>query len=467
MVAYSIYIVDDEQSLAKGIALGLPNDYQTKSFTTAETALESIAKNPPDLVLLDIGLPGMSGIEALREVKKDYPDIVVVMITAFEDIKTVISAMRLGAYDYVVKPIQMDTLEVTVKNGLESIRLRKEVQALQEKYLKENLPFFIGESKVIQDVMEYLENVAKSPDTPILVLGESGTGKELIASAIHFRSPNFKGPLVPVNCAAIPKDLLESELFGYEKGAFSGAKSTGKKGLIEQAADGTLFLDEIGDLDLDAQAKLLRFLESGEFYKVGGTRKVHVQTRVVSATNKDLMKMIDDGSFREDLYFRIGVVKLEVPALNERPEDILPIAKHFLMEFSNKFGKSFSGITSEAKQALQHIQWRGNVRELKNIIERATLIAKGPELTLQDLGIQEVHPAHQPIQKQEQKHLPDKPNPAVSQAGIDLPSLLESIEKQYIEEALRITDSNETKAAKLLHFKYSTLRYRRRILNIP
>ncbi|MCP3888917.1 MAG: sigma-54-dependent Fis family transcriptional regulator [Desulfobulbaceae bacterium] len=467
MVAYSIYIVDDERSLAKGIALGLPKEYQTRAFTTAETALESIAKNSPDLVLLDIGLPGMNGIEALQAIKKDFPDIVVVMITAFEDIKTVISAMRLGAYDYVVKPIQMDTLEVTVKNALESIRLRKEVQALQEKYLKENLPFFIGESKVIQDVMEYIENVAKSPDTPIIVLGESGTGKELIASAIHFRSPNFKGALVPVNCAAIPKDLLESELFGYEKGAFSGAKSTGKKGLIEQAADGTLFLDEIGDLDLDAQAKLLRFLESGEFYKVGGTRKVHVQTRVVSATNKDLMKMIDDGAFREDLYFRIGVVRLEVPSLNERPEDILPIAKHFLMEFSEKFGKAFSGITSEAKQALQLIQWRGNVRELKNIIERATLIAKGPELTLQDLGIQEAHSAHQPTLKQEQKHLPDKLNPAVSQAGIDLPSLLESIEKQYIEEALRVTDSNETKAAKLLHFKYSTLRYRRRILNIP
>ena len=461
MVTYSIYIVDDEQSLARGIALSLSKDYRTMSFTTAETALQAMAKNSPDLVLLDIGLPGMNGVEALRRIKKDYPEIVVIMITAFEDIKTVISAMRLGAYDYIVKPIQMDSLEITVNNALESIRLRKEVHALQEKYLTENLPFFVGESKVIQEVMQYIENVAKSPDTPILVLGESGTGKELIASAIHFRSPNFKGPLIPVNCAAIPKDLLESELFGYERGAFSGAKSTGKKGLIEQAAGGTLFLDEIGDLDVGAQAKLLRFLESGEFYKVGGTKTVHVQTRVVSATNKDLVKMIDDGSFREDLYFRIGVVKLEVPSLNDRPEDILPIAKHFLMEFSSKFGKSFSGLTPEAERALLRFHWRGNVRELKNIIERAALIGKGPELTLLDLGIQEADRAD------EQKHLPGELTPAISQTGIDLPSLLESLERRYIEEALRITKTNETKAAELLHLKYSTFRYRRRILNIP
>lgn len=460
MLTYSIYIVDDEESLAKGIALGLPKDYRSRFFTTAESALESMQEDPPDLVLLDIGLPGINGVEALGIMKKEYPDTVVIMITAFEDIKTVIAAMRLGAYDYVVKPIQMDSLELTVKNALESIRLRKEVQALQEKYLQENLPFFIGESKVIQDVMQYIDDVAKSPDTPILVLGESGTGKELIASSIHFRSPNFQGPLITVNCAAIPKDLLESELFGYEKGAFSGATQSGKKGLVEQAAGGTLFLDEIGDLSLDAQAKLLRFLESGEFYKVGGTKKKQIQTRVVSATNKDLQKMIDDGSFREDLYFRIGVVRLEVPSLNKRPEDVLPIAKHFLMGFSEKFGKPIVGITAEAEQALEHIEWRGNVRELRNIIERASLLAKGPELTLEDLGPIKLNPA---LGSQQ---LPDKSSPAISQDGIDLPARLESIEKQYIEEALRMTEGNETKAAQLLSYKYSTLRYRRRMLNI-
>lgn len=461
MIVYSIYIIDDEQALAKGIALNLQKDYRTKSFTTAEDALKSMQTDTPDMVLLDIGLPGMNGVDALGIIKKEYPDVLVIMITAFEDINTVISAMRLGAYDYVVKPLQIDKLEVIIKNGLESVRLKKEVQALQEEYLRENLPFFIGQSKAIENVIKYIKCISQSPDTPILILGESGTGKELIASAIHYRSPNFLGSLVPVNCAAIHKDLLESELFGYEKGAFSGAKPSGKKGLIEQAAGGTLFLDEIGDLSLDAQAKLLRFLESGDFYKVGGIQKVHVQTRVVSATNKDLGKMIATGTFREDLYFRIGVIKLEVPSLNKRPEDILPIAKHFLVEFSKKFGKAFVGITPQAQRALQNIQWRGNVRELKNIIERATLMAKGPELTLADLEIQEPRSSH------EQKHFSGLYPVKLTEAGINLPALLVAIEKQYIEDALKITKANETNAAKLLHLKYSTLRYRRRLLNIP
>lgn len=461
MPKYTIYIVDDEQALARGIALGLPKEYIVKCFTSAEPALESWDEIPPDLVLLDIGLPGMSGIEALFEMKKKKPDVVVIMITAFEDVQTVISAMQHGAYDYVVKPIQMDSLELNIKNALDGIRLRKEVHELQEKYLKENMPFFIGESKAIQDVMHYIEKVAKSPDTPILILGESGTGKELIAKAIHFRSPHFQGPLIPVNCAAIPKDLLESELFGYEKGAFSGAHPGGKKGLIQLAEGGTLFLDEIGDLDQDAQAKLLRFLESGEFYKVGAPQKIQVQTRIIAATNKNLMAMIDEGSFREDLYYRIGVVTLEVPSLNQHSEDIVPIAKHFLMEFSQKFGKTFKGITSEAEQALQEYKWRGNVRELRNLIERAVLVANGPILSLKDLGI------GTRSRDREDCDSADAPDPAILAKGVDLPLVMQSLEKKYIEAALKISNGNETNAARLLNINYSTLRYRRRKLNIP
>jgi len=248
MIPYSIYIVDDEEIIRDGVTMALEADYQVDAFSTAEDAMEAIKHNPPDLVLLDIGLPGMDGIEALEKIKDLYPDILIIMITAYEDINTVIAAMKLGAYDYVVKPIQMDGLEVTIRNALETIRLRKDVQALQENYLKENLPCFIAESNAIQDVMEFIGMVAKSPDTPILIIGETGTGKELIANAIHYRSPNFKGPFMTVNCAAIPKDLIESELFGYEKGAFSGASASGKKGLIEEATNGTLFLDEVGDL---------------------------------------------------------------------------------------------------------------------------------------------------------------------------------------------------------------------------
>ncbi|MGD8985530.1 MAG: sigma-54 dependent transcriptional regulator [Desulfobacteraceae bacterium] len=461
MIQYSIYIVDDEETIREGVTMALEADYQVKAFATAEIAIDAMKEHPPDLVLLDIGLPGMDGIEALGKIKDLYTDILIIMITAYEDINTVISAMKLGAYDYVVKPLHMDALEVTVRNALEAIRLRKEVQTLQEKYLKENLPCFIGESNAIQDVMEFIAMVAKSPDTPILIIGETGTGKELIAHAVHYRSPNFKGPFMTVNCAAIPKDLIESELFGYEKGAFSGARASGKKGLIEEAANGTLFLDEVGDLSLEAQAKLLRFLEGGEFYRVGGTKKLHIQTRVISATNKELDSMIEEDSFRKDLYFRLGVVKVQVPSLNERRDDIIPIAKHYLLEFSDKFGKIFTGISQQAESALMAYNWTGHVRELKNLIERGVLTGKGPEVTIRDLAIEG------PDKARTQKQAKDGfAFPPLSETGIDLASTQESLEKYYFEEALRMAEGNESKAAKLLNMNHHTFRYRRKKLQI-
>ena len=459
MIQYSIYIVDDEESIREGVAMALEAQYKISVFSTAETAIDAIKANFPDLVLLDIGLPGMNGIEALREIKNLSPDVIVIMITAYEDIASVISAMKLGAYDYVVKPIHMDGLEMTVRNAFETIRLRKEVQLLQERYLRENLPCFIGQSNAIQDVMAFIKMVAKSPDTPILILGETGTGKELIASAIHYRSPNFKGPFIPVNCAAIPKDLVESELFGYEKGAFSGAGALGKKGLIEEAANGTLFLDEIGDLSLEAQAKLLRFLETGQFYRVGGTKKLQIETRIVSATNKDLDRIIEKGLFRIDLYFRIGVIKVQVPSLNERRGDIMPLAKHFLIEFSNKFGKVFTGVSANAENALITYNWTGHVRELKNLIERGVLLGKGPILEVEDLGLIKTFGSDTPKKATDEIVFP--PLPA---QGIDLASTQESLEKYYIGEAFRMAEGNESKAAKLLNMNHHTFRYRRKKL---
>lgn len=441
--------------------MALEADYSVKAFATAETAIDAIKKNLPDLVLLDIGLPGMNGIEALGLIKDLSPDILVIMITAYEDIKNVISSMKLGAYDYVVKPLHMDALEVTIGNALESIRLRKEVQSLHEKYLKENLPCFVGESDAIQGVMEFIGTVAKSPDTPILIIGETGTGKELLASAIHYRSPNFKGPFMTVNCAAIPKDLIESELFGYEKGAFSGAGPSGKNGLIEQAENGTLFLDEVGDLAMEAQAKLLRFLEMGEFYRVGGTKKLRIQTRVVSATNKNLQGMIEKGRFRKDLYYRLGVIEVKVPSLNERRDDILPIARHFLYEFSHKFEKTFTGISARAENALREHLWTGNVRELKNTIERGVLTGKGPELGVKDLGIGGQYETETPGQAKDDTVFPPLPD-----KGIDFSSIQESLEKHYIKEALKIAEGNESKAAALLNINHHTFRYRRKKLLI-
>ncbi|OEU64883.1 MAG: Fis family transcriptional regulator, partial [Desulfobacterales bacterium PC51MH44] len=317
MISFTIFIVDDEQLVREGISLALRKYYRVEAFSSAEAAIESMPSNIPDMVLLDVGLPGMSGMQALEKIKQIHPDMIVIMITAFEDVSTVVEAMKIGAYDYVVKPVQMDALLVTMRNALDAVSMRKEIQVLHEKYLKENLPCFIGESNVIQDVMDIVKKVARSPATPILIQGETGTGKELIARAIHYRSPNFKGPMIAVNCASIPKELIESELFGYEKGAFTGAAKGGKAGLVEKANNGTLFLDEIGDLSLEAQAKLLRFLEEGEFYRVGGTRKQKIRTRVVSATNKDLLQMIEGERCRPDLYHRIAVIKIEVPALNQ------------------------------------------------------------------------------------------------------------------------------------------------------
>ena len=459
MVRFSLVLIDDEKTIRDGINMAFASEYDVRTFASAEEALKGIGTAPPDLVLLDIGLPGMNGIEALERIKDIYPDTVVIMITAYEDVKTVISAMKLGAYDYVLKPIIMAGLRVTIQNALETIRLRKEVRLLQEDHLKEHMPFFVAQSNEIQGIMDFISRAASSPDTPILILGETGTGKELIARTIHYRSPNAQGPFLTLNCAAIPKDLIESELFGYEKGAFSGAGTSGKRGLIEEAAEGTLFLDEVGDMGLEAQAKLLRFLEDGEFYRVGSTKKRHIRTRIVSATNKDLPCLTEQGLFRNDLYFRLGVVTVNIPSLNERTDDILPLAQHFLVQYSVKFQKKFTGISAEAQKALQEHHWIGNVRELKNLIERGVLLGRGPDLKPEDMGLRMyVHDAKQtPLNDS----FPGE-DPVIPPEGIDLMAAVKEYERRYIRAALKYAQGNESKAARLLHMNHYTLRYQRK-----
>ncbi len=455
VISYSIHIIDDDPDLREVLTVALETKYEVKPFATATSGIDALRDDPPDLILLDIGLPDISGIDALREIKKLQPNALVIMVTASNDINTAISSMKLGASDYLIKPINLDALEASVQNALEKIRLRKEVQVLQEKYLKENIPCFVGESDAIQDVMHFVDKVAKAHDTPVLILGETGTGKELIASAIHYKSPNFNGPFVTLNCSAIPKDLIESELFGYEKGAFTGAKAAGKKGLVEQASDGTLFLDEVGDLSLEAQAKLLRFLEEGEYYRVGGTRKLQIHTRVVSATNKDLDAMVEKDMFRRDLYYRLAVIKVEIPSLNKRRDDIVPIASHFLSEFSQKHGRSFRGFSTETEAILKNYSWRGNIRELRNLVERGILVGNGPELTAQDLGLDRSNRDGDPPIVESDTGVPQLP-----EEGLDL----QALEEHYIREALRKAGGNETRAAKLLKMSYYSFRYRRKKL---
>ena len=453
MIDYTIYVIDDEEIIRTGIASELEDDYKVHSFETAEDALDRFWEQTPDLILLDIGLPGMNGTQALREFKNAKQDVLVIMITAYEDINLVIDCMKNGAYDYIVKPIHMEALEVNITNALETIRLRKEIEKLQEQQIRENLPCFIGESQAIHDIMEYIEMVAKSPDTPILIMGDTGTGKELIAATIHHKSPNFKGPLVTVNCAAIPKELLESELFGYEKGAFSGANPSGKRGLIEAADGGTLFLDEVGDLDLDAQAKLLRFMESGEFYKVGSEIKRIIKTRVVSATNKNLDEMIHKNTFRKDLYFRLGVIKINVPSLDERSEDTILLAMYFLQIFNDKFGKKITCISDKAIELLKLYIWSGNVRELKNMMERAVLTAQGNHLTETDLGLDKIE------RGRVMESIDDTRFPPLPPTGVDLTEIRNSLDKFYFTQAMKMAKGNETRAAKLLNIKHHTFRY--------
>jgi DNA-binding NtrC family response regulator len=459
-IRYHLLVVDDEPTIREGIKLALGDDYRVTSFANAEDALASLEKASPDLVLLDIGLPGMDGIEALAQIKRYNPHILVIMITAYEDFDSVIRSMKRGAHDYVVKPLQMDQLELTIGNALETIRLRKEVQTLQARCLKENMPLFIGESNAIQEVMDLIQRVARSADTPILIEGETGTGKELMASAIHYHSPLFKGPFVAVNCAAIPKELVESELFGYRGGAFSGARESGKTGLVETAHNGTLFLDEIGDLSPEAQAKLLRFLESGVFYRVGETKSTQVAVRIVSATNRDLSRMMADGLFRKDLYFRLGVIKIEAPSLQDRPDDILPLAKHYLAHFNTKFKTCFRGFSPEAKQALRHHRWTGNVRELKNLIEKATLTGRRPELTPQDLGLEDATDSTTCDPSTWLQRLPSLPP-----TGMDFQKTLEQIERHFFDQALQLSQANESQAARLLGLNHHTFRYRHRKLS--
>jgi len=455
MIKYTIAIVDDEESIRDSLDMVLSPNYTIRLYEDAETFLDSLAKGAPDLVLMDIGLPVMNGIDALGLLKIDHPEVPVIMVTAFEDISMVIQSMKGGAFDFILKPINPDIMELTIQKAVDSIALVKEVHLLQEKFLRENEPCFIGESKNIENVMDFVNMVSKSPDTPIMILGETGTGKELIAKAIHARSPVFQGPFIAVNCSAFPEDLIESELFGYEAGAFSGARPQGKRGFIEEAHQGTLFLDEVADMSPAGQAKLLRFLESGEFYKVGGTRKQQVRTRVVSATNKNINDLVDQEKFRRDLYFRLCVVKADIPSLNQRPDDVLPLAKHFLHEFNLKFKKDLKGFSEEAVGLLLAHNFTGNVRELKNIIERSVLVARTGLVSVADLGLGNRTTTLSPkTPSGETKSI------RIPEQGVHLGDILSGIERQYMALAVEQAGGNESRAAKLLNMNHHTFRYR-------
>ena len=448
MASQTILIVDDDRLLQNALHAILSERYSPLVAGSGEEALQVLRTSPVDLVLLDIRLPGMDGIETLRQLKAIDKDLLVIMMTAYEDIQTVITSIKAGAFDYLVKPLEMEMLELVITKALDTLRLKKEVEELRLGHLRRFDPEqVIGESEAMRQVLRFAGKVAQSPDTTVLLEGESGVGKEVIARMIHHLSHRRGKPFVGINCGAISRELLESELFGYEKGTFTGGLNEGKKGKIEMADGGTLLLDEISELLPEAQVKLLRFLEEREFYPVGGTRKKKVDVRIVAATNKGLDSQVRDGLFREDLFFRLNVARITLPPLRARQDDIVPLTRLFMTKFNHKFGKNFHTITPGAEAILTRHPWRGNIRELKNTVERVILLEDGSRILAEHLSF---------LGAAWLSTAPDDQQLRLPPEGLQLDQLI----KQLLLQALAMSGGNKTNAAKLLGISRPTLIYR-------
>ena len=448
-----ILIIDDEASMREFLEiLMFKEGYTCASVPSAEAAFDELKDNEYDLVLTDLKMPKANGIDVLMFVKEHWPKTQVVVMTAFSTTDTAIEAMRLGAYDYISKPFKVDSIKVILEKALERRALSLEVGRLkgelQQKYSFHNI---IGNSSAIRQVFEMIRRVSHSR-TSVLVSGESGTGKELVAKAIHYNSTRKDEAFVVVNCGAIPDNLMESEFFGHTKGAFTGAIAP-KKGLFEVAHGGTIFLDEIAELSMTLQVKLLRVLQERRIKPVGSTDEFAVDVRVVAATNKSLEEEVQKGNFREDLYYRLNVIQMRLPALRERKSDIALIAEHFVEKYCEELGREIEGFSRDAMAAISAYGYPGNVRELENVIERAVTFETSSRITLDSL------PAHISEHK---ATVMDDPFAALSigEDGVDLESVLESLEKKLIFDALRKARGVRTEAAKLLNISFRSIRYK-------
>ena len=439
-----ILIVEDEAKMRRLLELNLGEDgFTTFSAGDAESGLKLLRENSIDLVVTDLKLPGMNGLEFLQAVKHQNAALPVVVMTAFGTVETAVEAMKAGASDYVLKPFSLAEMRMVIHKELDVHNLREENRSLREALGKRYAhPNIVAQSPKMQEVLATMERVAPTNST-VLLGGETGVGKDLIARAIHQKSRRASGPFIKINSTAIPENLLESELFGYEKGAFTGATAS-KPGKFELADKGTLFLDEIGDVPSAIQVKLLRVLQEREFERLGGTRTVKVDVRLVAATNRDLRAALEEGTFREDLYYRLNVVPIDIAPLRERREDIPELVHLFISRFSGESSKPIAGITPEAMQILVNYHWPGNVRELQNILERACALAKGTTLGASDI------------------HLDLRPARAADSANHFLPEgmTLEQWEDEMIQEALKRSNGNKSQAARLLGLSRNALRYR-------
>src|ERR1700678_3094018 len=440
----TILIIEDEAKMRRLLELNLGDDgFKTLSAGDAETGLKLLASEPVHLVLTDLKLPGMSGLEFLQTAKQQNPALPIVVMTAFGSVETAVEAMKAGASDYVLKPFSLAEMRMVVHKELDHSRLREENRSLREALgQKYSHPNVVAISSNTQEVLATVERVAPTNST-VLLGGESGVGKDLVARAIHEKSRRASGPFIKINSTAIPENLLESELFGFEKGAFTGANAS-KPGKFELADKGTLFLDEIGDVPLAIQVKLLRVLQEREFERLGGTKTLKVDVRLIAATNRDLREALEQGTFREDLYYRLNVVPIDIAPLRQRKEDIPDLANLFISRFAGDSGKPIEDITPEAMQVLVNYHWPGHVRELQNIIERACALAKGSVLTPADI------------------HLDVRPSKITNGASNFLPEgmTLEQWEDEMIRESLRLANGNKSQAARLLGLSRNALRYR-------
>jgi two-component system response regulator PilR (NtrC family) len=451
MIKDKILVADDEQSMREFLDIMLKKEgYRVSLASNGEEVVKLVENDLFDLVLLDIRMPKLDGISALKKIKANSPETTVIMITAYASADTAIRAMKEGAYDYITKPFKVEEIKLIIKNALEKKNLQKEnillKQVVRDRYHFGNI---IGQSSRMMALYDLLEKVSPTK-TNILISGESGTGKELVAKAIHYNSPRKEKPFVTLNCGAIPEPLIESELFGHMKGAFTDAIAT-KKGLFEVADEGTIFLDEISELPLLMQVKLLRVLQDKEFKRVGGTEDIRVDVRIMSATNKDLEEAVKGKGFREDLYYRLNVIQIKLPPLRDRKEDIQILASHFLKKYSEELNKNILKISPEALQILLDYEYPGNVRELQNIIERAVALEGSQELTAHHLSS---YLNGQPLQKKGPIDI-EIPN-----EGIDLEKMVEDLERTLLVKALDRTKGIKKKAAELLHINFRSMRYR-------
>ena len=445
-----ILVVDDERSMRELLAIVLRREgYEVLLADSGRAAVGLLEREPVDLLISDIKMPDLSGVDVLRAAKKIDQDILGIMITAFASTETAVEAMRLGACDYLSKPFDVDLLKMKVREKIENRQLRQENVLLKRTLgLSHQFANIIGRSPAMLEVFKMIETVSRTNST-ILLTGESGTGKGLVAQAIHFHSLRRDKPMVSLNCGAMPENLLESELFGHMRGAFTGADAN-KKGLLEVAERGTIFLDEIGEMSAVMQVKLLRVLQERRFRRVGGLEELQADIRVIAATNQDLTRLVSEGRFREDLYYRINVIPIVLPPLRERREDVPLLAEHFLAKYAEQMGKMMTGISRAAMDLLVGHEWPGNIRELENVIERAVALEATPTVLPDSLP---------PAIRGDVPRAVSAPVEALPESGFDLEAHVKEIERGYIAEALRRAGGVQVKAAELLGMSFRSFRY--------